>query len=72
VDIEIQAREIQRIRDLQEEVLAARTGQPRERIARDADRDFILTAAEATAYGLIDGVLSSRRAQEATRLAEVA
>jgi ATP-dependent Clp protease protease subunit len=64
VDIEIQAREIQRIRDLLDEILAAKTGQPKEKISADTDRDFILTAAEARDYGLIDRVLQSRRAQQ--------
>ncbi len=64
VDIEIQAREIQRIRDLLDDILAARTGQPKEKISADTDRDFILTAAEARDYGLLDRVLQTRRAQQ--------
>jgi ATP-dependent Clp protease protease subunit len=64
VDIEIQAREIQRIRDLLDDLLAAKTGQPKEKISADTDRDFIMTAAEAKAYGIIDNVIESRRVQE--------
>jgi ATP-dependent Clp protease protease subunit len=64
VDIEIQAREIQRIRDLLDEILAAKTGQPKEKVSADTDRDFIMTAEEAKAYGIIDKVIISRKAQE--------
>lgn len=63
-DIEIQAREIQRIRDLLDQILADKTGQPLERITEDTDRDFIMTADEAVEYGIIDQVLQSRRLQE--------
>jgi len=64
VDIEIQAREIQRIRETLDEILAQATGQTREKIAADTDRDFILTAEQAKEYGLIDAVIQSRRSQE--------
>ena len=60
-DIEIQAREIAFLRRRMEEVLAEHTGQAIERIARDTDRDFILSAEEAKAYGLIDTVLDRHR-----------
>ena len=63
-DIEIQAREIQRIRDLLDQILADKTGQPLEKITEDTDRDFIMTADEAVEYGIIDQVLQSRRLQE--------
>ncbi len=63
VDIEIQAREIQRIRDLLDRILADRTGQTHEKISSDTDRDFIMTAEEAKAYGLIDTVIASRKLQ---------
>jgi ATP-dependent Clp protease protease subunit len=63
-DIEIQAREIQRIRDLLDQILADKTGQPLEKITEDTDRDFIMTADEAVKYGIIDQVLQSRRLQE--------
>ena len=59
-DIEIQAREILRMRDLLNEMLASDTGQTTERIAKDTDRDFVITAEEAVQYGLIDEVISSR------------
>ncbi len=64
VDIEIQAREIQRIADMLDEILAAKTGQSVEKIKDDTDRDFILTAEEAQEYGILDEVIKSRRAQE--------
>jgi ATP-dependent Clp protease, protease subunit len=63
-DIEIQAREIQRIRDLLDQILAEKTGQPLGKITTDTDRDFIMTADEAVKYGIIDQVLQSRRLQE--------
>jgi ATP-dependent Clp protease protease subunit len=63
-DIEIQAREIQRIRDLLDQILSDKTGQPLEKITEDTDRDFIMTAEEAVEYGIIDQVLQSRRLQE--------
>ena len=59
-DLEIHAKEIIRQRRVVEEILAMRTGQPVERIARDTDRDFILTAEEALAYGVVDHVVSRR------------
>ena len=66
-DIEIQAKEIKRMRELLDEILAHHTGQPVERIAKDTDRDFIMSAAEAKEYGMIDEVISSRElAQVAT------
>jgi ATP-dependent Clp protease, protease subunit len=64
VDIEIQAREILRMRDLLNEILAEKTGQTAERIATDTDRDFILTAEGAKDYGIVDEIISSRKAQE--------
>jgi ATP-dependent Clp protease protease subunit len=60
VDIEIQAKEIIRMRNLLEEVLAHHTGQSVERVRKDSDRDFIMSAAEAKEYGLIDEVLTNR------------
>ncbi len=59
-DIEIQAREILRMRDLLNEMLSHDTGQSIERIAKDTDRDFVITAQEAVEYGLIDEVINSR------------
>lgn len=61
-DIEIQAREILHMRDRLNEVLAHHTGQPLERVQRDTERDYFMTAEAAVEYGLIDEVLSSRAA----------
>src|SRR5205809_4927416 len=63
VDIEIQAKEILRYRKLLDEILAEHTGQPIEKIGKDTDRDFIMTAEQAKDYGLIDEVISSRKVQ---------
>jgi ATP-dependent Clp protease, protease subunit len=60
-DIEIQAREILRLRGVVNEILARHTGLPVERIARDSDRDFILDAEQALEYGLVDEILSTRQ-----------
>ncbi|MDA8374365.1 MAG: ATP-dependent Clp protease proteolytic subunit [Actinomycetota bacterium] len=68
-DIELQAKEILRMRDLLNEMLAADTGQAVDKIQADTDRDFILDAEEARVYGLIDEVLSSRGAVEAGAIA---
>ena len=57
-DMEIQAREILRLRALITSVFVERTGQDEERIVRDTDRDFFMTAEQAVAYGLIDEVLT--------------
>ena len=59
-DIEIQAREILRLRDILNEILAESSGQTVEKIAKDTDRDFVMSAAEAVEYGLIDEVITSR------------
>jgi ATP-dependent Clp protease protease subunit len=59
-DIELQAKEILRMRDMLNEMLAADTGQEVDKIARDTDRDFILSAAEAKDYGVIDEVIAAR------------
>ena len=73
VDIEIQAREILRYRRLLDEILADHTGQSVEKISKDSDRDFIMTAEEAKAYGIIDEVITSRSAlEEASKVAAVA
>ena len=61
VDIENQAREIAFLRRRVDEILAHHTGQPLARIAGDTDRDFILGAPDALAYGLVDSVLEPRR-----------
>ncbi|MEZ5594627.1 MAG: ATP-dependent Clp endopeptidase proteolytic subunit ClpP [Gammaproteobacteria bacterium] len=59
-DIDIHAREILRVRERLNEVLAKHTGQPLEKIAEDTDRDRFMGGAEAVEYGLIDAVLSHR------------
>ncbi len=66
VDIEIQAREILRMRDVLNEILADKTGQTVERIARDTDRDFILDAPAAKEYGIVDEIIASRSKDERT------
>ena len=59
-DLELAAKEILRMRDLLEEILAGHTGQTIERIHIDTDRDFVMEANEALAYGIIDDVITSR------------
>jgi ATP-dependent Clp protease protease subunit len=58
-DIDIQAREILRIRDELNRILVHHTGQAVERIARDTDRDFFMTAEQAKEYGIVDQVIVS-------------
>ncbi|MBD2021411.1 ATP-dependent Clp protease proteolytic subunit [Leptolyngbya sp. FACHB-36] len=58
-DIEIEAREILRLRRQLNEMLAERTGQPLEKIEKDTDRDYFLSAQEAKEYGLIDTVIEN-------------
>jgi len=59
-DIEIHAKEILRLKQMLNEILAKHTGQPLEKIERDTDRDFFMSAEEAREYGLIDKVLTRR------------
>jgi ATP-dependent Clp protease, protease subunit len=59
-DLEIASREIQRLKKQLEEILASHTGQTSEKIATDTDRDYVMTAAEAKEYGIIDEVLEKR------------
>ncbi len=63
VDIEIQAKEILRYRKLLDELIAKHTGQSIEKVSKDTDRDYILTAEEAVAYGVVDEVITSRKIQ---------
>jgi len=56
-DIEIQAREIGKMRELLNDILVKHTGQPRERVHADSDRDFFMSAIEAKEYGLVDHVI---------------
>ncbi len=60
-DLEIHANEILRIRDLMEEIIARHTGRTTQQVRHDTERDKILTAEEALAYGLIDEVVGSRK-----------
>jgi ATP-dependent Clp protease, protease subunit len=59
-DVEIQAREILRLREELNRMLMDHTGRPQEQITRDTDRDFYMSGAEARDYGLVDQVISSR------------
>jgi ATP-dependent Clp protease protease subunit len=59
-DIDIQARDILRTRDILNRILAEATGQPLEKIERDVDRDYILDAQQARDYGMVDYVISRR------------
>jgi len=59
-DIEIQAKEILRMRDLLNSMIATDTGQEAGRVETDTDRDFIMTAAEAVEYGVVDEVITNR------------
>ncbi|MGA8724429.1 MAG: ATP-dependent Clp protease proteolytic subunit [Acidimicrobiales bacterium] len=61
-DIELQAKEILRMRDLLNGMLANDTGQSIEQVSKDTDRDFIMTAEEAVGYGLLDEVITARDA----------
>jgi ATP-dependent Clp protease protease subunit len=58
-DMEIQAREILRLRALINNILVERTGQDEERIVRDTDRDFFMNAEQAVVYGLVDEILTA-------------
>ena len=60
-DISIQTKEFLAIRQILDEVLAKHTGQPRERVERDTERNFWMSAEEAKEYGLIDDVIKSRK-----------
>jgi len=60
VDIEIQAREIIRLRKLLDSIIARHTSQTLEKVEKDTDRDFILTAEEAKNYGVVDEIITGR------------
>ncbi len=60
VDIEIQAKEITRYRKLLEQLISEHTGQPLEKVSKDTDRDYILTADEAKDYGVVDEIITTR------------
>lgn len=63
-DIDIYAKEILRMREVLNGILAEATGQPIERIARDVDRDYIMEADQALAYGIVDRVVTTREQQK--------
>ena len=60
VDIELQAKEMTRYRKLLERLISEHTGQPLETVAKDTDRDFILTAEAAVEYGVVDEIITTR------------
>jgi ATP-dependent protease ClpP protease subunit len=70
-DLEIQAREITRLRALMEELLARHTGQSRKRVRADIDRDTILGGAEAIEYGLVDHLIRPRSGLDRHNFPEV-
>lgn len=70
-DIEIQAKEIMRMRELLERVLAHHTGQTMEKIRKDTDRDFIMNADEAKDYGIVDEVILTRELASVPQVAGV-
>jgi ATP-dependent Clp protease, protease subunit len=70
-DIEIQAKEITRMRQLLERILAHHTGQSMERVNKDTDRDFIMSADEAKEYGIIDEVILTREMADVPQAAGV-
>lgn len=59
-DIEIQSREIRQMRDRLDEILAKHTGQSKEKISKDSDRDFFMSSDDAKSYGIVDEVIVSR------------
>ncbi|HOJ77765.1 MAG TPA: ATP-dependent Clp endopeptidase proteolytic subunit ClpP [Bacillota bacterium] len=61
VDIEIRAREILKLREIGNQILVKHTGQPLERIERDVDRDFWMSAEEAKSYGIIDDIFRNQK-----------
>ncbi len=61
IDIEIQAREILRMRESLKRILSTHTGQSNDKVAKDFDRDFWMTAEQAKEYGIVDEILVQRR-----------
>jgi ATP-dependent Clp protease, protease subunit len=72
VDIALQAKEIVRMRELLDRILAHHTGQTVEKVGHDTDRDFIMSAAEAQDYGIIDEVITTRELAVVPQAAGVA
>ena len=71
-DISVQAKEILRLKDRLNEILALHTGKSVDSIAKDSDRDFFMSAAESRDYGLVDDVVKSRREEKKTEKTEKA
>ena len=67
-DLAVHAKEIVRLRSEMEEILSLHTGQTVERLREDTDRDLILSAEQAVAYGVADAVLDSRKLVTGTGL----
>jgi ATP-dependent Clp protease protease subunit len=67
-DIDIYAKEILRMREILNQILAESTGRPIERVARDVDRDYIMDAEQAVEYGMIDRVITSRELTPAVKV----
>ena len=63
VEIEITAKQIIKMKEKLNEILSSHTGQPLDKVSKDTDRDFYLTAAEAKKYGLIDEVIGVKEAK---------
>ena len=61
VEIEITAKQIIKIKDKLNKILAKHTGQPLEKVEKDTDRDFYLSAQESKEYGLVDGIIKNKR-----------
>lgn len=66
-DIAITAKEILRIKDLLRNIICEQTGQSADKVEKDMDRDFYMTAAEAKDYGLIDKIVKDQKSAEATK-----
>jgi len=67
-DIDIYAKEILRMRETLNQILAEATGQPVEKVARDVDRDYIMEPQQALEYGMIDRVITSRQLAPVAKL----
>jgi ATP-dependent Clp protease protease subunit len=68
-DIEIAAREILRMQDMIRQIISSNTGQAYDRVARDTDRDYYLSADQALEYGIVDEVLTKAQVEEAAKTA---
>jgi ATP-dependent Clp protease, protease subunit len=71
-DVEIEAREMLRVRSKLNEILSQHTGQPLDRIQRDTDRDYYMTAEQAVEYGVIDGIISDPGVAATTAIEQAA